>query len=790
MKKNTEEDFIRIQDLWKMSVEKWHWFVISLAICLISASVYIAITPPVYTRMAAVLIKDNSAKGGMLSDNINTFSDMGLFKSNTNINNEILTFKSPLLMLEVVQRIKLDEDYSIKGFFRNRSLYKNSPVIVSTDPTSVNESFSFQIELLSQNKIRLSDLILNGEELDFTDKEINLSEPVNTPLGHITIHPTAFYSKGYYDQKILFTKFNLRGIVNNYTNALNVGLSNENATIINISLNDVSAQRAEDVLDTLITVYNKNWIQDRTQIAVNTSSFIEERLNVIEKELGGVEDSISRFKSQNLIPDIQAASNLYMVKSNENDTKIQALNTQYTIAKYILSHLKNPRTKDILLPANLGIEGANIEGQINEYNTLLLKRNTLQANSSDNNPLVLDMKQSLLFMREAIISSVDNLLVTLDTQIKHTQKSETKINERIASSPEQAKYLLSVERQQAVKEALYLFLLQKQEENQLSQAFAVYNTKIITPPSGNMSPATPRKTSILLVAVAIGFLLPIIIIIIMENMTITLRGRNDLSSLSLPFVGEIPQIMNGKKALLLKSKSTKDRDDIIVREGKKDYMNEAFRVIRTNLDFILSTNGEKHQKVIMFTSFNIGSGKTFTTINLAISMAIKGKKVVVIDLDMRKASLSSYIDSPSAGISNYLGKMIDNTDQIIRKGAIHPNLDIIPAGTIPPNPAELLLDDRLQELLDELREKYDYIFLDCPPVEIVTDASIVGKVTDITIFVVRAGLLDRRILPEIEEIYQKGQYNNMTMLLNGTQYMQGQYGYNRYGYTHADNYLA
>lgn len=786
MKKKTEEDFIRIQDLWKMSIEKWHWFVISLTVCLISASLYIAITPPVYTRSAAVLIKDNSSKGGMLSDNINTFSDMGLFKSNTNINNEILTFKSPLLMQEVVQRMKLDEDYSVKGFFRNRSLYKNSPVIVSTDPANVNESFSFQIELLPQSKARLSNLILNGEELDFTDKEINLSEPMNTPLGNITIHPTTFYAGKYHNQQILFTKSDLRSIVNHYTNALNVGLSNDDATIIDISLNDVSAQRAEDILDTLITVYNKNWIQDRTQIAVNTSSFIEERLNVIEKELGGVEDSISRFKSQNLIPDIQAASNLYMVRSNENDAKIQSLNTQHTIAKYILSRLKDSRTKDMLLPANLGIEGANIEGQINEYNTLLLKRNTLQANSSDNNPLVLDMKQSLLFMREAIISSVDNLLVTLDTQIKNIQKSETKINERIASSPEQAKYLLSVERQQTVKEALYLFLLQKQEENQLSQTFTVYNTKIITPPSGNMSPTTPRKTSILLVAAATGFLLPVIIIIILENMRITLRGRKDLSSLSLPFIGEIPQIMNGRKKLLLKNKSSKDRDDIIVREGRKDYMNEVFRVIRTNLDFILNTNGEKHQKVIMFTSFNIGSGKTFTAINLAISMAIKGKKVAVIDLDMRKASLSSYINTPSSGISNYLGKMIDDPDQIIRKGVIHPNLDIIPVGTVPPNPVELLLDDRLQELLDKLREKYDYIFLDCTPIEMVTDASIVGKVTDITVFVVRAGLLDRRMLPEIEEMYQKDQYNNMVLLLNGTQYMHGRYGYIRYGYAHGD----
>jgi capsular exopolysaccharide synthesis family protein len=239
--------------------------------------------------------------------------------------------------------------------------------------------------------------------------------------------------------------------------------------------------------------------------------------------------------------------------------------------------------------------------------------------------------------------------------------------------------------------------------------------------------------------------------------------------------------MNGKKRLLLKNKPPKHRDDIIVREGKKDYMNEAFRVIRTNLDFILGTNGEKHQKVSMFTSFNTGSGKTFTAINLAISMAIKGKKVVVVDLDMRKASLSTYIDSPRTGVSNYLGNMTDNVENIIVKETIHPNLDIVPVGTIPPNPAELLLGNKLPELLNTLKEKYDYIFLDCTPAGIVTDASIVGKITDLTIFVVRAGLMDRRMLPEIGIIYEKEQFNNMTLLLNGTKYMQ-RYGYSHYGY--------
>lgn len=783
MKKNTTEEFIQIQDLWKMAISKWRWFVISLFVSLSIAFLYIATTSPIYTRYASVLIKDNNPKGGISSD-VTAFSDMALFKSNTNINNEILTFKSPLLIQEVIQRLKLNEDYVVKGFFRDRVLYKETPVTVLFDSLNENKVVSFSIELLPQNKFKLSSFVLNGAEVSsFETKEANLSEPISTPIGNITLLPTSFYSQEYYNQQIIFSKSSPKDIVNRYAKTLNVTLSNDESSIIDITINDVSIQRAEDILNTLISVYNENWVKDKNQVAVSTSLFIEERLNVIENELGHVDDNISKFKSQNLMPDIQAASSLYMAQSSENNARLLALNTQHSIANYILSHLKDSTTEDQLLPANLGIESGSIEGQIGEYNTILLRRNAMLANSSNNNPLVLDMNQSLIAMRKAIIHSVDNLLITLNTQIRDLQKSEKQTNERIASSPKQAKHLLSIERQQKVKEALYLYLLQKREENQLSQAFTAYNSKIITPPSGTMFPTAPRKMSILLIAIVIGLLLPVIIIFILENLNTSVRGRKDLSSLSLPFAGEIPQIATDKKRLF-KNKNLKERNDIVVKEGKRDYMNEAFRVIRTNLDFMISTNNGIHQKVIMFTSFNVGSGKTFAAINLAISMAIKGKKVMAIDLDMRKASLSTYVDSPSTGISNYLGKMTDNLDDIVKKGTIHPNLDIIAVGTIPPNPAELLLDDRLPQLLDKLKESYDYIFLDCTPVEMVTDASIVGKITDFTIFVIRAGLMDRRMLPEIEDIYEKGQFNNMSLLLNGSHYVQGKYGYNRHGYNY------
>jgi capsular exopolysaccharide synthesis family protein len=768
VKKQPEEELIRIQDVWQMVIGKWYWFAFSLFVALSLAAVYIMITPPVYTCTASLLIKDNNSKNGI--DNTTAFTDLGLFKSNTNINNEILTFKSPLLMAEVVQRLQLNQNYTLIGNWKDKVLYNESPVAVLLDSMAENQSFSCSIELLPENKIRFSNLSIDNVIVDFT-ADGTLSEPVFTPYGPIIIIPTAFYSDDYYHTVISFSKSKLKSVAKAYLSALEVALSNEAATIIDLTFRDVSTRRSEDVLNTLIAVYNENWVKDKNQIAVSTSQFIDERLNVIENELGGVDDNISQFKSRNLLPDVQAASNMYMMQSSENNAQIVKLNTQRSIVQYIRNSLKDPSVKDQLLPANMGLENMGVESQIREYNTMVLRRNSLLSNSSESNPLVVDLNQSLESVRKAIANSIDNLLITLDTQIKDVNRSEQRTNQRIASNPEQAKYLLSVERQQKIKEALYLFLLQKREENELSQAFTAYNTKIIVPPSGSSFPTAPRRKSIFLIAFAIGFFLPLVILFLLENMNTTVRGRKDLEVLTIPFIGEIP---------LMRKKEYKQnpQPDIVVQEKTKDYMNEAFRVVRTNMDFMKGLS--EKTKVIMTTSSNINSGKTFITTNLAISMAIKGQKVLVIDLDMRKASLSKFIDSPKIGISNYLGNMVNNPPSIIVKGTIHPNLDIIPVGTIPPNPAELLLDKRLADLLKLLCRQYDYIFLDCPPVEMVADAVIIEKVSDLTLFIIRTGLMDRRMLPEVEKYYENKTFKNMAVVLNGSVYTKGKYGYRKY----------
>ncbi|MBV3639015.1 MULTISPECIES: GumC family protein [Bacteroides] len=770
------DDFIRIQDLWSMFVPKWYWFAISLFIALTIAVLYLLSTPPIYTRTAAILVKDNS-KSSSSTGTMSDFSDLGIFKSNTNINNELLTLKSPTLMTEVVNRLGLNETFTVRKGLKSVDLYKVSPVTI-TFCDQVEVPLSFNIKFLSREAFAISELEIPGEDTGET-LSAQMGDSIQTSAGTMIVSPTPEFTDAFIGTSVRYVRGSVRAAADTYANALVAELGNEDATIINLSINDVSIRKAEDILNTLIEVYNENWIRDKNQIAVSTSQFISDRLGVIESELGHVDENISSYKSEHLLPDVQAASSLYMAQSAENNKELSTLNNQLSTAQYIRREL-NTKQLDQTLPANSGIVSANIETQISEYNNLVLDRNRLIANSSEKNPLVKNMASSLQSMQRTIIQSVDNLIVSLNTQIRSLRRQEEATTNRLASNPNQAKYLLSVERQQKVKEELYLYLLQKREENELSQAFTAYNTRLITAPRGSGFPTAPRKMNILLVAFAVGLLVPAVGIFMKENMNTKVRGRKDLENLSIPFIGEIPQYSGTKKKWWeFKHRKRQDMKTIVVNEGNRNIINEAFRVLRSNMDFMASKDSNQH--VFVLTSFNPGSGKSFLAINIAMSFAIKKKKILVIDGDLRHRTVSSYVDSPDKGLSNYLNNQVGNWKEIVVPYKGYTNLHILPIGTVPPNPTELLEDSKLSMLIEALRPEYDYIFIDCPPVDIVADVQIIEKWADRTIFVVRSGLLDRSMLSELENMYTGKRFKNLSMILNGTESTGGRYGY-RYGY--------
>lgn len=786
-----EESNLNIKDILILYLSKWGWFVLSVAVCVGLAVLYLLKTPYVYTVSSSLLIENND-KGSSVSSDLN-FADMGLFKSSTNVNNEIIAMKSPSLMQEVVGRLNLTMNYNREGRFHNEVLYGTSlPVSAKIEGISDNQSARFSIHISPDGRVELYGFVLDGVRFpDAAPVSDTLHARTETPIGIVTISPTAFYKSGT-DMIIHISKSSLQSAASSYSSRLNVNLLQREATVVNLSITDVSVQRAQDVINTLISAYNERWVEARNQIAVSTSVFINERLKVIEHELGAVEEDISTYKSKNLISDLQAASDSYVDQSNRTEAQIMEINNKLYMIKYISDYLNKGANTFKLLPAGTGIESSSIESQISEYNSLLLQRNNLVANSSTTNPIVTDMDHTLTAMRGAILSSLNNYTVMLETQLGTLRQQEAKATDRIAATPDQAKYLLSVERQQKVKEALYLFLLQKREENELSQAFTAYNTRIITPPTGGGSPTSPNSKQILLVSLAIGLVIPMVIIFLIEVSNTRVRGKKDLEKLSVPYIGEIPLYDKAHSRLQFQLPDTRkarkrkhEKIAVLVREGDRNIINEAFRVVRTNLEFMAS--GKTGAKVYITTSFNPGSGKTFVTANMAMSLAVKGRKVLVIDGDMRHGSISAIAGYPKLGLSDWLSSRLEDLNKAIVPSGLHEGLSILPCGTIPPNPTELLQDDRLRQLIDSLRTRYDYILIDCPPVNIVADTQIIGKVADRTIFIVRAGLLEKAMLPELENDFKENRYPGMCMLLNGTASKGGRYGY-RYGYQYGYNY--
>lgn len=469
-----------------------------------------------------------------------------------------------------------------------------------------------------------------------------------------------------------------------------------------------------------------------------------------------------------------------------------SLQNQLSVAQYISDFFQDRRSKGQLLPSNIGVESANINSQIDRYNIALLEKNKLVAGSSEQNPLVIDLNNSLDMMRTAINRSVNEYISTINIQIKNISKEEQKTNSRLQMNPSEAKYLLSEERKQKVKEGLYLFLLQQREQNELSQAFTAYNTKIVNYPSLSSLPASPRKSVVLIIAFMLGIIIPALVIWIRENADTLVRSKEDLQFLSIPLIGEIPLIKEKKRAFRdsLKKDIQEESPKLVVEDNSRNIINEAFRNIRTNIDYMKPK--QENGIVIMDSSLFPNSGKTFIIANLALAMGIKGSKVAVVDVDMRKATLSKLVSFRSKGLANYLVKDIDHIENCIINGVIHPNVDIIPVGIIPPNPTELLLSDKFEIFITQLRQKYDYIFLDCPPIEIVADSSIINKHCDMTLFILRANALDKRLLPKIEEVYQKKTYNGLALVLNGVEHNNNaKYGYKKYGYgNYEDGYYS
>lgn len=779
-----EEESINISDFFSLCMRCWKWFAFSVFVCLCIGALYVLSAPKIYTRSAQVMVQDDDAKPSGVAA---ALSDVGLFTTPTNVANELLAFQSPALIGDVIERLDLRANYVYRKGLRPVSLYGDSLVLDVMFPDVTNTQGVSMKMKIAGDKVEVSDMKFNKIESD--DKiAVALGDTVKTIAGRMIINAGPNYRKDF-DETINFSFKSMSASIADYQAKLTEALSNDDATVIDFTIKDDNVQRADDFLTTIIDIYNEKWVDQKEQMAVATSNFINERLNVIEKELGHVDSDIAAYKSEHLVPDVQAASEMYMANANENTKRQLDVQTQIDITRYLLEYMQAPENRGKLLPANLGIENQGIASQITEYNNLQLERDQLLTSTGENSPLVKDRDSSLASIKAALASSLRTQVKMLQTQLSALVRSDRTTNAKIASSPSQGKYLLSVERQQKVKESLYLFLLQKREENELSLAFTPYNTRTITPPMGPSLPTSPVTRNVLLIAIVIGLLIPAVVLFLSETLNNRIRSRDDLVNVRAPFIGEIPEEVSSKNRInrwrrrwrdnVGKESRIEDAPSLLVKPHGHSIINESFRMVRSNLEF-MTRNGKN--KIAMVTSFNPGSGKSFVALNLGSAMAIKrkGARVLVIDLDLRRASLSKVVGNQAPGVSDYLSEATDNIDQLVRT-TDQEGLYMIPVGTIPPNPSELLYSSRLQHMLDKLRAEYDFIILDCPPSDIVADATIITPLADMTVFVVRAGLLDRRLLPELNRMYETHRFNNLMVLLNGTTSIAAPY--RRYAYS-------
>lgn len=776
-----EEKEINLRDLWDIFLGNIWLFVASVIVALALAVAYLVITPSVYKRTASVLIKNDSQGKSIGAAGLQSFEDMGFLNTNIDVNNEIHVITTSKLMETVVERLGLNYSYNMQyNGLGSIQLYNTSPFTVKVDSIYNNSAIIFDFNFIDENRWIISNLKINQIEYD-DDIVGEFFKPIDvSPLEGTVISKTIFLNEDNIDLDYTFTKFPIPYIAEAYQEKISAAWRDKESTIIDLSISDTSPQRASDILNTLISAYQESWIYDKNQVTVTTSQFIEERLAVIEQELGIVDSNISNYKSANLLPNLTAVTGISLEESSKNAIQMLELNNQLSMAKYIQEYMQNASTTDQVLPANTGIESATIERQIEQYNSLLLQKENLLQNSSESNPIVADMIKALKSMKNVINLSVNELINTLGIQIENARKVEASNEKILANNPTQEKYLRSAGREQMVKESLYLYLLQKREENELSMAFTAYNTKVLAYAKGSPSPIAPRKMMILLFALILGAALPAAYLFIINALRTVVRTKEDLAGLTIPFIGSIPSL-DRKKSFFKPMNEKRPETRVVVDNKSRTVVNESFRIIRSNIDFM--SKSDTKCTVIMLTSINPSSGKSFITSNIGICTGLKGSKVLLIDSDFRRATLSKYIDSPKIGISSYLSGAEDCVDNIIVRGKLGENVDVLPVGVVPPNPSELLLLPKFSELIKSLREEYDYIFLDCTPFEILPDASIVEKSCDSTIFVVRAGLLDKRLLPDIEAIYTNKKLKNMSLLLNGVdQGRGGYYGYGKYSY--------
>lgn len=754
-RKFTTQDFIRL------ILPNWYWYLAALIIFVSGATVYLKVTPPQYMRTATVLVKDSRKGSG---SEVTAFSDIMGSMGRRSVDNELHIFESRRLMESVVKRFDLTTQYTIEEQLGTKDIYGRSPMLVKFTDENNDATGIFKYHVKSDGSIAINGF---NDDMSFT-AVVAPGDTIATPLGNITFIATPYAED---QREITVSKRSLNNVVEAYRHKLKCDIANKQASVINISMVDEVPRRAEDVINGIIDAYNLDAVSDKQEISRLTEQFINERLVSLGQELNLADEEVADYKKDNHLYSPTNEAALSAEEIQELKSSALSLEANLEMAKYIYAYVTEDDAEMRLIPASTALaSGASqaLTAQIESYNNELLEYQRLAGEEYSNNPMLVDLKAQLIAMRATIISSLDSHIATLNLQIAQVNREQMKTNNRMEGSPHKERELQSIVRQQKVKEELYIYLLTKLEENALTGATAESNARVIDTAYGSDKPISPRKMYVYIIAIMAAFLIPFAIIYLCEILNTKVRSRRDIEEdITAPFLGDIPY--HGGKH---------DRG-IVVREESRDAVSEAFRMLRANLSFMSIA---KSVNVIMVTSSVPHSGKTFISTNLAATLAATDKSVAIVDLDLRRRTLTKQMGhrNDRRGVTSYLTKSISSLNDIIIKDEIE-GVDTIFSGPQPPNPTEILMSERMKEFIGELRQRYDYVIIDSVPALAVADAVVIDPLVDLTLYVIRHGHLDRNQLPDIERLHTDKRIHNMGIVFNGVKQSKHGYGYG-YGY--------
>lgn len=784
-----KEASFSFQKIFTHVVLNWQWYLLSLVICMSAAYIYLRYAQPIYRVSARMLVKDEQKQTFRSAKQIlPNMEDFGIMNNSSGFDNELEILQSPVTVHGAVKRLKLYTEYRLDGHIRQQLLYDNQPVTVDLDPMSLDtldyymfEGIrSLQMAITKKEKGYHADISLNynGKVMkEYSEDLDSLGTSITTDYGIISFMNNPKYKNNKTDrfnngEKLFVTIRPPMVTALGYMGRLGVAPTSKETSIAEIVVNDENVKRAIDFINALVLCYNDQANEDKNEIARKTEEFINQRIEKIDAELGTTENSLEAYKRRNAVTQLEADAAQSLQLSAQYATRLADVNTQLQLLDYLQQYLNTPDNRYKLIPANIGMDDRASTQLIAEYNKIVLERNRLMKSASEQSPQVQTLTTTLDDLEVSIRQAFAQARHSAELQRSSIQGQYGKYQSRIGNTPEQERVLNQIGRQQEVRSGLYLLLLQKREENSISLAATADKGKLIAMPlySGQVS---PRKGIILGAAFILGLLIPFAILFVIELMRYRIEGREDLVQLTrVPLVADVP-VANEK---------AKTAAGIVVQADRNSQMDEVFRALRTDVLFMMKEN----EKIILFTSGISGEGKTFLAANLAVSFALLGKKVVLVGCDIRKPALGRLFGTSNSkqGLTNLL-RAEHITPELLHKetcaSGVHPGLDLLLSGPIPPNPTELLSRNNLKEVFDLLSEEYDYIILDTAPVGLVTDTLQIARFANVSCFVCRADYTPKANLELLDSLAQENKLPNACVILNAVDMSKRKYGY-YYGY--------